>query len=221
MGCMLVFDNIHVFLWNHPTINNCNTYFIDGPKKILIDPGHHHLLSHVRDHLATLSAAFDDIDVAMITHGHPDHLEGMRTFKGTSTLTAIHKLEWDFLQQQIQFGASMPLMDFEPDILLQDGELIIGDDLFKVIHTPGHSPGSFCLYWPDRKALFTGDVVFSQGVGRTDLPGGDGQALKESIRSISSLEVEYLLPGHGPTISGRDLVKSNFSDVERVWFGYL
>jgi hydroxyacylglutathione hydrolase len=218
---MLVFDDIHVFLWNHPRENNCNTYFIDGQKKIIIDPGHHHLLSHVRDNLAALSVSFDDVDMVMITHGHPDHLDGVRTFNGTPTLTAIHKLEWEFLKQQTHYGASNQLMDFEPDILLQDGELAVGDHVFKVIHTPGHSPGSFCLYWPDRKALFSGDVVFNQGVGRTDLTGGDGQALKESIRSISNLEVEHLLPGHGPTLSGRDLVKSNFSDIERVWFEYM
>ncbi len=115
----------------------------------------------------------------------------------------------------------MGLSDFEPDIVLQAGELIIGNLRFQIIHTPGHSPGSFCLYWPDRKALFTGDVVFNQGVGRTDLPGGDGQALKESILRLSHLDVEYLLPGHGEPISGRDLVRSNFAEIERVWFEYI
>ena len=218
---MLVFDDIHVFLWNHPTANNCNTYFIDGPKKILIDPGHYHLLSHVRDNLALLSLSPYDVDVVLITHGHPDHLEGARSFKDTPALRAIHKIEWDFITQQARHGVRVELSEFEPDVLLQDGDLVVGDHLFKVIHTPGHSPGSFCLYWPDRKALFTGDVIFNQGVGRTDLPGGDGSALKESIRSISLLEVDYLLPGHGPIVSGSDLVRSNFSDVERVWFGYL
>ena len=97
----------------------------------------------------------------------------------------------------------------------------IGDFGFQVIHTPGHSPGSICLYWPDRKVLFTGDVVFYQGVGRTDLPGGNGEDLKASIKRISQLEVDYLLTGHGNVVSGRDLVKANFSEIERVWFAYL
>ena len=97
----------------------------------------------------------------------------------------------------------------------------MGDLSFKVIHTPGHSPGSICLYWTEQKALFTGDVIFHQGVGRTDLPGGSGQELKDSITRISRLEVDYLLPGHGDLISGREPVKRNFETIERMWFGYL
>jgi len=99
--------------------------------------------------------------------------------------------------------------------------LKIGNLNFEVIHTPGHSPGSVCLYWPDRKTLFTGDVVFNQGVGRTDLPGGDGEKLKESIRKISRLDVDYLLTGHGDIVAGEEAVKQNFKAIEDFWFGYI
>ena len=71
------------------------------------------------------------------------------------------------------------------------------------------------------KVLFTGDVAFNQGIGRTDLPGGAGQELKESIKRISLLDVEYLLSGHGDILSGREKVKANFGDIEEMWFPYL
>jgi glyoxylase-like metal-dependent hydrolase (beta-lactamase superfamily II) len=115
----------------------------------------------------------------------------------------------------------MGIADFEPQILLREGALQVGDMKFQIIHAPGHSPGSICLYWPQEKALFTGDVIFNQGIGRTDLPGGDGEALKESIRRLSKLDVEHLLSGHGEIVSGAARVKGNFSEVERVWFQYI
>ena len=63
--------------------------------------------------------------------------------------------------------------------------------------------------------------MFNQGIGRTDLPGGDGSALKESIGMISSLNTEYLLTGHGDVVIGADAVKANFKMIENYWFGYL
>jgi len=97
----------------------------------------------------------------------------------------------------------------------------VGSIALKVIETPGHSPASICLYLPDKKALFTGDVIFRDGLGRTDLPGGDGQKLKESIRKLASLEVEYLLPGHGEPVIGSKEVARNFRQVEEYWFQFI
>jgi glyoxylase-like metal-dependent hydrolase (beta-lactamase superfamily II) len=64
-------------------------------------------------------------------------------------------------------------------------------------------------------------VIFSQGIGRTDLPGGDGSMLKESILRLSELDVEYVLPGHGEIISGRKAVQANFKGIKDYWFDYL
>jgi len=69
--------------------------------------------------------------------------------------------------------------------------------------------------------IFTGDVVFNQGIGRTDLPGGNGQELKESIKRLSRLDVSLLLTGHGDVVSGRDAVAENFKMIEDYWFSYL
>lgn len=73
---MKIFDHLDAFLWHSPTANNCNAYLISDDKKILVDPGHYHLLAHVRDNLSRLSLSPEDIDVVIITHGHPDHMEG-------------------------------------------------------------------------------------------------------------------------------------------------
>jgi hydroxyacylglutathione hydrolase len=219
---MKLSELLHAFVWRDPTANNANTYFISGSKKILIDPGHNHLFGNVKDHLSKLSITPQDIDLILLTHGHPDHVEAVRSFSNSQALIALHETELNFIKTLApHYGVAMGITNFEPPLLLREGDLQVGDLRFQVIHAPGHSPGSICLYWPQEKALFTGDVIFYQGIGRTDLPGGDGQALKESIRRLSTLEVEHLLPGHGEVVSGAPLVKRNFSEVEHVWFQYI
>jgi len=219
---MKALHDLHAFVWQDPDTNNANTYFIKGSKNLLIDPGHYHLFGNVKDRLSRLSVTPGDIDLVILTHAHPDHVEAVRAFSNSRTLIALHETERHFIKTLApHYGGAMGITDLEPQLLLREGELEVGGLKFTVIHAPGHSPGSICLYWPQEKALFTGDVIFYQGIGRTDLPGGDGQALKESIRRLSKLDVEHLLPGHGQVVSGRELVERNFSEVERMWFQYL
>ena len=108
-----------------------------------------------------------------------------------------------------------------PDFFLKEGRLSIDGMELDIFHTPGHSPGSITLYWPTQKAFFTGDLVFKEGLGRTDLPGGDGSKLKESIKRLTELEVEWLLPGHGEIISGAEKVRKNFAEIEQFYFAYV
>ncbi|HDG96674.1 MAG TPA: MBL fold metallo-hydrolase [Desulfobacterales bacterium] len=219
---MKIFEGLDAFLWMNPTTNNCNTYLIRNGKNILIDPGHHHLFSHVLDNLSLLSMSLEDIDMVVVTHGHPDHLEGVRRFAGTSAFIAIGETEFDFIRQVApHYGEALGIPNFEPQILLREGDLEIDGIVLQIISTPGHSPGSICLYWPEKKVLFTGDVIFNGGIGRTDLPGGNGEQLKASIRKLSKLDIDYVLPGHGEIIIGSDQVKANFSEIENFWFGYI
>jgi hydroxyacylglutathione hydrolase len=219
---MKISNALHAFVWQDPAANNANTYFINGSKKILIDPGHYHLFGNVKDHLSKLSVTPQDIDLILLTHAHPDHVEAVRSFFNSRALIALHEAELEFVKNLApHYGTAMGVADFEPQILLREGGLQVGDMTFQIIHTPGHSPGSICIHWPHEKALFTGDVIFCQGIGRTDLSGGNGDALKESIKRLSGLEVEHLLPGHGEIVSGGALVRKNFSEVERVWFQYI
>jgi len=219
---MELLQGLHSFIWRDPSANNCNSFLISGKKNILIDPGHHQLFGHISGGLSRLGMSPQDIDLVIITHGHPDHMEAVKIFANTSTSIAVPAIEMDFIRRlPPQLAGALGVEGFEPDILLQEGDLMAGDINLKVIHTPGHSPGAICLYWTEKKVLFTGDVVFNQGIGRTDLPGGDGQKLKESILKISRFEADHLLTGHGDIVSGRDLVIANFEEIKRVWFAYI
>lgn len=209
-------DGLYAFLWQSNRENNCNTFLIREDKTILVDPGYRHLFDHVERGLATLNLSPEQIDAVIATHGHPDHLDAVVEFS-RQTLFMMGQEEYRYFSRLASPSFPIP----EPDILLQEGELDIGTVRFQVISTPGHSPSSLCLYWPERKVLFSGDVAFDQGIGRSDLPGGNGKLLKESLRRIAQLDVEYLLPGHGNVIAGREAVQANFRMIESCWFNYL
>jgi glyoxylase-like metal-dependent hydrolase (beta-lactamase superfamily II) len=213
---MKIIDGLYGFIWQSASENNCNSFFVDGAKKILIDPGHRHLFQHVKRGLAQIETTPEQIDVVLVTHGHPDHLEMVGSF-GPSTRWAMSRIDYEFVMKYIGSHMDFPA----PAFFLQEGDLVIGDKTFRVILTPGHSPGSICLYWPEKKVLFTGDVVFSQSIGRTDLPGGSGKQLKESISRLAELDVEVLCPGHGDVVAGRENVKKNFKMIRDFWFNQL
>ena len=138
----------------------------------------------------------------ILTHGHLDHIVEVSTLKKKFNIDiAIHKKDAyylsnsDELLEQI-FGKFHPIL---PDKLLEDDDTIkIGTSYLKVIHTPGHTPGGICLLYDS--ILFTGDTLFAAGIGRTDLPGGDYQTLKDSLtKKLLPLPDDItILPGHGP-----------------------
>lgn len=221
---MQLMNNLHAFIWNSMTTNNCNTYLIDGPTRVLIDPGHSNLFDHVQEGLMELGLGLEDIGLIICTHAHPDHIEAVQLFKELPVQITLHEKEWQFLKTMDQyisasFGISLDSM--APDFFLKEGELSLPGLNLEVFHTPGHSPGSASIYWPEQKVLFTGDVVFREGIGRTDLPGGNGTMLKESIKSLAELDVEWLLPGHGDIVEGSGEVKANFKYLEQFWFSHL
>jgi len=213
---MNITDGLYAFIWQSFQENNCNTYFIAREKKILIDPGHDHLFGRIEQNLKQLGVALSQIDYVLVTHGHPDHLEAGFRLQHPSLL-AMSKEEYRFIKKWAGEYYEIPA----PDLYLEEGTITLGDVVLEVYNTPGHSPGSVCLYWPELKVLFTGDVVFNQGIGRTDLPEGSGPRLKESIRRIKNLDVEILLSGHGNIVAGKEAVQKNFQFIEDYWFRYL
>lgn len=220
---MKIANKLSGFLWESMTRNNCNTYLIDGPTRILIDPGHKDLLDHVEQGLSALNYGFGDIGLIVCTHAHPDHIEGVSRYKDTPALFAIHPSEWELVKSMKDYVRTfgMSIDDIAPDFFLKEGELNVNGVTLHIIHTPGHSKGSISIYWPEQKALFTGDVVFKESFGRTDLPGGNGKQLKDSIVKLSRLDVEYLLPGHGGIIETAGNVRANFQFMEHHMFHYV
>jgi glyoxylase-like metal-dependent hydrolase (beta-lactamase superfamily II) len=218
---MQVVNNVHAFIWNSLISNNCNTYLIDGPIRVLIDPGHIRLFDHVQKGFTELGMKIEDIGLVICTHSHPDHIEAVQLFKDTQALIAFHEKEWELIKTMDSYLNSsfgINKNSIIPDIFLKEGELFIHHLELKIFYTPGHSPGSISIYWPEQKILFSGDLIFKEGIGRTDLPGGDSRLLKESIKRISELEIEWLLTGHGEIIPNGQEVKANFDYIERFWF---
>ena len=217
-------DNLYAFIWESTTVNNCNTYLIDGPTRVLVDPGHEHLFEHVLKGLGNLGLSIEDIGLVICTHAHPDHIEAVKLFKNTPALFSIHEEEWKLvksMEKYLNMSLKTDISSFSPDFFIKQGEFSIMGLEFNVIHTPGHSPGSISLFMPETKALFTGDVIFKEALGRTDLPGGNGKILKKSITQLSELGAECLLSGHGEVVLGRAEVKENFDHVMQVWFNYI
>jgi len=216
--------DLYAYPWKSMQENNCNSYLIGGDLPILIDPGHQHLVKHLINQMEKDGNRLEDIRLVIATHIHPDHFEASQTFARGGVLMALHQEEEKFMHEVGRgfygaFGMEMP--NIKIDFFLKEGELKLGTKTFQVLHTPGHSPGSISLYWPEKKALFTGDVVFPMGVGRTDFPGGDGGLLRDSIEKLSRFDAEWLLSGHGEVLQGKKNIQRNFAYIRTNYFDYL
>ena len=217
-------SDLYAYIWKNMAENNSNSYVIGGAVPVVIDPGHQHSVKNLISQMEKDGNRFEDIRMVIVTHGHPDHFEATQTFARTGVQIALHQEEEEFLKEvggqfYNALGTEMP--QIRVDFYLKEGELKLGSQTFQILHTPGHSPGSISLYWLEKKALFTGDVVFPMGVGRTDFPGGDGMLLRESIERLAQLDAEYLLSGHGEVIKGRQNILRNYAYIRTNYYDYL
>lgn len=221
---MKIIDGLYAYPWTNPSANNANSYLIRADITVLIDPGHLEFIDHLFQSMRLDGVHVDQIQGVICTHAHPDHVEGLQAFYNRPVWTALGMKEETFLREAANeiyrmMGLNPPKLHI--DFFLKEGDLILAGETFQVLETPGHSPGSICLYWPSRKALFTGDVVFEMGVGRTDFPGGDGKALIQSLERLAKLDLELLLPGHGNPIVGRERIARNFQLIRETYYAYL
>jgi glyoxylase-like metal-dependent hydrolase (beta-lactamase superfamily II) len=217
-------NGLFAYLWQNPYENNCNTYVVKREKTILIDPGHSRHIPHLFDQMEGDKVFPEEIDLVIVTHSHPDHFEGLDAFKDRSVKIAMNHEEERYLMEDGGLLFDMmgqPVPEFRVDFYLKEGELHLGKELFHIYQTPGHSPGSLSIHWPDRKVLFTGDLVFLGGIGRTDFQGGNSKLIKDSIERMSHLDTELLLPGHGEMVMGKEGVLQNFELIRQSFYAYL
>lgn len=181
-----------------------NTYLlISGNEAIVVDPAVS--VSALQSMLKSENA---ELRAILLTHGHFDHTVSVDRIRNESDIPLmIHSADASMLTD----GKTNAFYDFygrecihrPAEACFEDGERIkLGDKSIRVIHTPGHSPGSVCFLCPDgdTEFLITGDTLFSNSIGRCDLWGGSEMLIAESLKKLSSLNKKMTIyPGHGPS----------------------
>ena len=147
-----------------------------------------------------------------------------RLVAATGAKIAMHEddlacLKSDRISAAAAFGKQSPV--FKVDVVLHDGDLVdLGDVKLKVISTPGHTPGSICLYDEATRVMFTGDTVFEGGsFGRTDI-GGNPEHMISSLEILTKYDVSTLYPGHGnPVTAGaKEALNASFKNAKHMLF---
>lgn len=137
----------------------------------------------------------DSLKIKLIinTHGHQDHISGNTIFQAKYNVPIyIHKFDAPALEDLEKDNFPTPVL------LEESSQIIFGDQTLKVMHTPGHTPGSICLLGD--RLIFTGDTLFAEGIGRTDFIGGSNRDMQQSLEKLVHLPDNLLIyPGHGPT----------------------
>ncbi len=195
-----------------PAKTNCYIYSSSKKECIVIDPGWD------EKEIASRVDVLNMVPVGIaLTHGHVDHVAALGRLKtlyeerGYSLTVAIHVSDRKFLgpKAEVAHGEYMGAEDIalwgdllqlpKPDVKLKEGEKVLDTDLV-VIETPGHTPGSVCFYSEREGILLSGDTLFFESAGRTDLKGGSEKKLRDSIqKKIMILPQETrVFPGHGP-----------------------
>jgi glyoxylase-like metal-dependent hydrolase (beta-lactamase superfamily II) len=196
-----------------------NTYVIadDDLNAVIIDPGMYHPEENVRFFEFINSYQLKPCRL-LLTHAHLDHVFGVNWVNKTYGLTPeIHnddQIVYDSAEVVAkQYGLNMNQLVPSNISLVHNEVFKFGGSEFRIIHTPGHSPGSVCFGNDNEGYIISGDVLFQGSIGRTDLPGGDYNVLMRSINEyiINLAEDTIIYSGHGPvTTVGQEKVSNPF-----------
>ena len=176
---------------------NCYIIYNNDLNAVIIDPGAE------ADKIFKVIDEYNlKIDKIILTHAHPDHFGAIEEVRNKYNIKVyMCDKDRDMLENRSKELSSMLGIDssgIKADIFLkEDDEIEFFDKKFKVIETPGHTPGGMCLLID--KVLIAGDTLFKGSIGRTDLPGGDFDVIMKSLEKLMKLDDDILvLPGHGP-----------------------
>ena len=203
---------IHEIFPVGPLQCNCSVIGDDvSHEAIVIDPGDdiENVLAIVRKHKL-------QVKQIVITHAHIDHVGGaMKLRASTGAPILLNQNDYALLkmldEQAAWLGMSSPGKVEIDQSIAQADTVKVGSIVADVIHTPGHTEGSVCLYFPAEKTLIAGDTLFAGSIGRTDLPGGSMQKILRSLNDkVLALPDETVVaPGHGPLTTIGDERESN------------
>lgn len=185
-----------------PFQQNCCLAFVESTRRgVVVDPGGD--VPVIREAIRKAEVTVERI---LLTHGHLDHAGGAADLRDQIGIEVVgpHRADAPLLERVAQTGLSYGiagLRDVTPDRWLEEGDSVtIADLVFDVLYCPGHAPGHVVYWNADLRFAFVGDVLFAGSVGRTDLPGGDHEALIASIKTkLYPLgdDVSFIC-GHGP-----------------------
>ena len=203
---------IHIVIPVGPLRCNCSIVGDEeSHEAMVIDPGDDidEVMAIVRTHNLTVKQI-------AVTHAHIDHVGGAMKLKELTGAPVLLNQNDDMLLKMLPVQATWigvkPPGKVTIDDPLRDGDkLRVGAKEASVIHTPGHTQGSVCLYFPAEQTLIAGDTLFAGSIGRTDLPGGDYKQIITSLhdRVLALPDETVVVPGHGPTTTIGEERQSN------------
>lgn len=194
-----------------PYETNCFVVWNDEREALVIDPGYaaDAILRFIKDNNLRVVAY-------PLTHGHMDHVSALAdVYRHHPAPVGLHPADaaWAFTAAN-RMPPFYDIPQAPPEIARAYAEDQVWEDAgfrYRILETPGHTPGSVTFHFEEQGTIFSGDVLFQGSVGRTDLPGGDARTLGDALRRLASLPDDVTVyPGHGPVTTISEEKRTNY-----------